>query len=172
YAIQLLKHWGAHVATIVSTRNVALVKELGADVVIDRTNDDFADHLHDYDVAFDTAFDTESRLLKALKTNADAVYVSVVTPKLFLIDKLGLENGLKEGEKVFRERTEEQAKLGRRYAWSFMQPDGAALREIATLFEQGAIRAIIDSAFPLSELPAAHERSESGQVSGKIVIDV
>jgi NADPH:quinone reductase-like Zn-dependent oxidoreductase len=172
FAIQLLKAWGAEVATIVSTRNVALVEELGAVVVIDRVKQDPDGLLRDYDVAFDTSFNTERLLLDALKVNADAAYVSVVTPKLVLIDELGLDGGIAAGEKLFSERVAQQAALGRRYAWSFMQPSGDALRQAGALFEAGALRSVIDSVYPLVELAAAHERSESGQVTGKIIIDV
>ena len=97
-AIQLMKAWGAHVASIVSTRNVELVRGLGADVVVDYLKDDFSNRLHDYDVAFDTAFDTEQKLLGTLKTGADAAYVSIVTPKMQLIDQYGLDDGLKRGD--------------------------------------------------------------------------
>ncbi len=104
--------------------------------------------------------------------NADAAYVGIVTPKLVLVDRLGLEHGVAAAEKLLAKRVAQQGVLGRRYAWSFMQPSGAALREVGKLFESGAIRSAIDSVYPLEELAAAHERSESGQVSGKILVDV
>lgn len=171
-AIQLLKAWGAEVATIVSTRNIDLVRSLGADTVIDYTAQDFADHLHDYDVAFDTAFDVEERLLGTLKTHADAVYVSIVTPKLLLIDRYGLEEGLARGEALLAERVAAQRALGRRYAWAFMKPDGNALRIVGDLVQAGRIRPVIDRVLPLTEIVAAHEYCESKQARGKIVIDV
>jgi reticulon-4-interacting protein 1, mitochondrial len=172
YAIQLLKAWGAHVATIVSSRNVELVTRFGADVVIDHTKQDFADVLHDYDVAFDTSFDTEPRLLNALRVGANAVYVSVVTPKLVLIDQLGLQEGLKAGEALFAQRVAEQQALGRRYCWSFAQPSGAALRELAALFDAGRLRSVIDSSHALEQIALAHERCESGKASGKIIVQI
>ena len=54
FAIQLAKHLGATVATTTSTTNVALVKSLGADVVIDYKTQDFEDVLHDYDVVLNS----------------------------------------------------------------------------------------------------------------------
>ncbi|MFV3075527.1 zinc-binding dehydrogenase [Niveispirillum fermenti] len=171
-AIQLLKAWGAEVATIVSTRNVDLVRELGADTVIDYTRQDFADHLHGYDVAFDTSFDVEDKLLGALKTGADAAYVSIVTPKLLLIDRHGLEEGLARGEALFAERVAAQKALGRRYAWAFMKPNGEALRIVGDLVRAGRIRPVIDRVLPMTEMVAAHEYCESRQARGKIVIDV
>jgi reticulon-4-interacting protein 1, mitochondrial len=172
YAIQLMKAWGAEVATIVSSGNVALAHELGADVVVDHTRQDFADVLHDYDVAFDTSFDTEERLLNALKQNADAAYVSVVTPRMKLTDELGMEAGIAKGSQIFAERVSEQAALGRRYFWSFAKPDGAALSHAGALFEAGQLRSVIDSVHALEDLAAAHEVSEAGKARGKIVVDV
>ena len=54
FAIQLAKHLGATVATTTSTANAALVKSLGADVVIDYKTQDFEDVLHDYDVVLNS----------------------------------------------------------------------------------------------------------------------
>jgi NADPH:quinone reductase-like Zn-dependent oxidoreductase len=172
YAIQLLKAWGAEVATIVSTGNVERVRKLGADTIIDHTKQDFANVLRDYDVAFDTSFDTEDRLLNTLKKHGDALYVSVVTPKLTLIDELGLDAGIAEGERVFAEKKAQQGALGRRYAWSFAIPDGNALRQVGALFDAGRMRPVIDSRYPLERLDEAQAHSESGKVAGKIVIDV
>ena len=54
FAIQLAKHLGASVATTTSATNVALVKRLGADVVIDYKTQDFVDVLRDYDVVLNS----------------------------------------------------------------------------------------------------------------------
>jgi NADPH:quinone reductase-like Zn-dependent oxidoreductase len=171
-AIQLLKAWGAEVATIVSTRNIDLVRSLGADTIIDYTCQDVSDHLHDYDVAFDTAFDMEAKLLDALKIGTGAAYVSIVTPKLLLIDQYGLEDGLARGEALLAERVAQQQALGRHYAWSFMRPNGAALRVVGDLVAAGRIRPVIDRVLLMTDIVAAHEYCEGKQARGKIVIDV
>jgi NADPH:quinone reductase-like Zn-dependent oxidoreductase len=172
FATQLAKAWGARVTAICSSRNVDLVRELGADDVIDYELEDPARRLADVDVAFDTSFDTETTLLDALKIEADAAYVSIVTPKLTLIDELGLDEGLRRGEALLAERVAAQRELGRRYYWSFAQPSGAALREIAGLVDAGCIRPVIDREFDLDEIVAAHEYCESGRAQGKIVVRV
>ncbi len=172
FAIQLMKAWGAHVATIVSTRNVELVRSLGADEVVDYTQEDFAERLFDYDVAFDTAFDTEQKLLGTLKTGANAAYVSIVTPKLHLIDRLGLEAGIAAGESFLAERKEQQAKLGRRYDWSFMEPNGAGLEAIGALIDAGQIRPVIDSVYTMEDIVEAHRLCETKRAQGKIVIEI
>jgi NADPH:quinone reductase-like Zn-dependent oxidoreductase len=172
FATQLAKAWGARVTAICSTRNVGLVRDLGADEVIDYEQQDPAQRLADVDIAFDTSFDTETTLLNALRTGADAAYVSIVTPKLTLIDELGLDEGLRRGEAFLAERVAAQRALGRRYYWSFAQPGGAALREIAELVDAGRIRPVIDREFALDEIVAAHEYCESGRAQGKIVVRV
>jgi NADPH:quinone reductase-like Zn-dependent oxidoreductase len=172
FAIQLMKAWGAEVATIVSTGNVDLVRRLGADTVIDRTQQDFSEVLHDYDVAFNTSFGIEQALLDALKTGADAAYVSIVTPKMQLMDKHGLEKGQAMGKELFQQMVDSQRALGRRYYWSFMQPNGDALAQVAKLAETGAIQPVIDRVFPLEKLAEAHELSDTKQVQGKIVIQI
>ncbi|MBJ7483665.1 zinc-binding dehydrogenase [Brevundimonas sp.] len=172
FAIQLMKAWGAHVATVCSTRNVDLVRSLGADVVVDYTREDFREVLKDYDVAFDTAFDTEEGLLGTLKTGADAAYVSIVTPKLHMIDQFGLEDGIARGEAFLADRKAQQARLGRRYEWAFMKPNGAALRTIAALVDEGRIRPVIDRVYGLDQIVDAHLYCETKQAQGKIVIDI
>lgn len=172
YAIQLMKAWGAEVATIVSTRNIALVESLGADIIIDYTKENFSDILFDYDVAFDTSFGIESKLLNALKTHENASYVSIVTPKIDLMDELGLIEGGQAGDDYFDVKVSEQKKLGRNYAWSFMKPNQEGLITCGELFNSGAMNPIIDSEYTLENLASAHERCESGKASGKIVVTI
>ena len=172
FAIQLVKAWGGHVTATCSTRNVAFVRSLGADEVVDYTTQDLAQVLQGFDVAFDMAIDTESALLNSLKTGADAAYVTIVSPKLHLVDQFGLEAGLAKSDALLRSRVEEQAALGRRYYWSFMQPNDRALATIGTLVASGKIRPIIDRVLPITAIVEGHEFSESKQARGKIIIDL
>lgn len=191
FAVQLMKAWGAYVAAICSTRNVPLVAGLGADEVIDYRQQDFTRVLSGYDVAFDTvgkpadfedmdgksyntgsAEDFDERLMGVLKKHQDAAYVTICSPKMVLTDKYGLEEGTRRAEALFRQRKAVQEAFGRRYYWSFCNPSGRALAEIAALVEAGAIKPVVDRVFRLDELIAAHEYCESGQAQGKIVIEI
>lgn len=172
FAIQLMKAWGAHVASTCSTRNVDFVRSLGADVVVDVTRDRVSDVLRDYDVVLDGAPDMEADMLAALKSGDGAAYVTIVSPKIRLIDELGVDEGTRRAESLLAQRVAEQRALGRRYLWGFMQPDGEALAVVAGLVEAGRIRPIIDRVFPLVRIAAAHEYCESGQARGKIVVDM
>lgn len=171
-AIQLMKAWGAHVASVCSTRNVKIVRKLGADIVVDYLKEDFSTQLHDYDVAFDTAFDTEQKLLNTLKSGADAAYVSIVTPKMNLIDQYGLDEGLTRGEAFLAQRKTEQSKFGRRYDWAFMEPNGTALAKISKLVDAGKIRPLIDRVYRMEEIVEAHHYCETKKAQGKIVVTV
>lgn len=171
FAVQLVKAWGGYVVASCSTRNLQLVKDLGADEVIDYTKDD-STPLRGFDVAFDTSFNTEELLLGALKREAGAVYVSIVSPRLRLIDEHGLTEGLKRGDDLLAERSAAQRALGRAYHWSFTQPNGSALSIIASLVDSGKVRPSMDHVFPLDQIVEAHERSEAGLARGRIIIDL
>jgi NADPH:quinone reductase-like Zn-dependent oxidoreductase len=172
FSIQLVKAWGGHVTTTCSTRNEEFLRGLGADETVDYTAKDLSQSLHDFDVAFDMSLDTEAVVLNALKTRADASYVTIVSRRLELIDRFGLEEGKKMGEALLQSRVQEQQLLGRRYYWSFMAPDGAALDTIGGLVEGGKIKPVIERIFPLDEIAAAHELCESRRVRGKVVISM
>ncbi len=171
FAIQLMKSWGAYVATTCSTRNVDFVRELGADVVVDHRRQRVADELRDYDAVLNGSFDLEEDLLAALKTGADASYVTITSPKVRLADELGLKAGLRRADEILAAMQEAQRRFGRRYYWGFMKPDGAALGEVAALIAAGRVRPIVDRVYRAAEIVAAHEYCESGQARGKIVID-
>ncbi len=191
FAVQLMKSWGAYVAAICSSRSVNLVKSLGADVVIDYKQEDFSEKLSDYDIAFDTVGKTSDfeaidapkyiedgdkdfdiKLANTLKKNGGAAYVTICSPKMMLTDKHGLKEGSLVAEKTFQERAAIQKAQGRRYYWSFFNPSGKALAEIAQLVESNQIRAVVDRVYPLEDIAAAHMYCETKQAQGKIVIDI
>src|SRR5438046_10384405 len=76
FAIQLAKHLGATIATTTSTNNIALVKSLGADIVIDYKKEDFETILKDYDVVLNSQ-DTKTleKSLRILKPNGKVIYI-------------------------------------------------------------------------------------------------
>ena len=147
------------------------MRGLGADEVVDYLRGGFRRRaLGDFDVAFDTAFDTEEGLLSILKTGADAAYVSIVTPRLRLIDQFGLAEGTAQGMNCAGKA--EQALLGRRYDWAFMQPNGKALASVGALVEAGLIRPLIDRVYPIEDIVEAHRYCETRQARGKIIVQI
>jgi len=80
-AIQIAKHFGAHVATTCSAGHADLVHDLGADVVIDYKSQRFEDELSDYDIVFDmVGGETLNRSFKMLKKGGTLVSIKDKTP--------------------------------------------------------------------------------------------
>lgn len=102
-AVQLAKYFGAQVTGVCSTVNLELVKSLGADKVLDYTNDDSANQLEDYDLVFDTVGKRKSSALKlqcikALSPNGKYITVDGGSPKLLLEDLTLLKDMVETGE--------------------------------------------------------------------------
>lgn len=148
FAIQLAKLRGAYVITTVSTRNVEFVRALGADDIIDYTQQDFST-LHDIDVVFDT-----------LGGEAQQRSWQVLKPKGRLVSIVGAADAAMA------------EKYGVTPLFCFVKPSSAQLTALAALFDTGKLRVEIERSYQLSEIVHAHEHSESGRTRGKIVIDI
>lgn len=149
FAIQIAKHFGAFVATTTSAKNAKLVKELGADLVIDYKTQNIESALSDYDLVIDMiGGETLDRSFKVLKKGGAMVSIKGQDTK-----------GLAE-------------KYGVRFEWFFMSPDGKMLANLANLISQGAIKPVIDSVFPLEQVSAAYDRLATGRAVGKIIVTV
>lgn len=173
FVIQLVKAWGGYVASSCSARNIDMVRSLGADEVIDYQETAPENVLSDFDVVIDTlGHDAEAPMLSILKINGGSRYASLVSPKMRLTDEFGMEEGLKRYAAILAERKAQQAELGREFNWSFMNPDGDALRAVGALMAEGKIRAVIDREYPLEELAAAHDHIESKRARGKVMIRI
>src|SRR5438093_3087889 len=149
FAIQLAKHLGATVATTTSTTNVALVKSLGADVVIDYKTQDFEDVLHDYDVVLNSQDGkTLAKSLRVLKGGGKLISISGPPDPEF-----GKESGapgfVKLVMRLLSSGIRRKAKSrGVSFSFLFMQANGSQLREITRLFDAGVIRPVMDRVFP------------------------
>ncbi len=173
FAIQLAKHLGATVATTTSTANVALVKRLGADVVIDYKTQDFEDVLRDYDVVLHSqdsaALEKSLRVLKrggklvSISGPADPAFGQQIAAPGFvrLVIRLLSIGVLRRARR-----------LGIDYTFLFMKASGSQLRDITRLIEAGAIHPVIDKVFPFDSTNEALAYVESGRAKGKVVISV
>ena len=149
-AIQLAKHLGATVAATTSGNNVAMVRSLGADTVIDYQSQKFEDVVHDYDLVFDTLGGaTRERSYGVLKKGG--LLVSIIAPA----DTSGTVE-----------------KLGVRSEVFFMWPSGEQLAQIGKLAEQGVVKPLIDRTFSLDQAQDALDYSQSGRAKGKVVVTV
>ena len=148
-AIQIAKHFGAFVATTTSGKNASLVKELGADLTIDYTIQNFEDALSDYDLVIDTiGGETLVRSFKVLKKGGTMVSVKN-----------------QDNDNLAK-------KYGVHFEWFFMSPDGKMLSELAKLISQGTVKTVIDSIFRMNQAAEAFDRLATGRAKGKIVIAV
>lgn len=172
-AVQLAKHLGAFVATTASTANAEFLRGLGADIVVDYTQQDFSSILSEYDVVLHSVgTDALAKSLSVLKPGGKLISISG-PPDPEFARKIGagwivrqLMGFLSSG---IRRRAR---KKGVSYSFLFMRADGAQLAEIAGLVDAGVIRPVVDRVFPFVETPAALTYAGSGRSRGKVVIDM
>ncbi|MBU7579275.1 MAG: NADP-dependent oxidoreductase, partial [Porphyrobacter sp.] len=171
YAIQLAKHAGAFVATTAGASSAELVKDLGADLVIDYRKDDFAAILDGYDVALHSQGTPElMKSLAILKPGGRLVSISGPPDPAFGT-AIGANWAVRQVMRLLsRKARKEAARRGVGYAFLFMQADGAQLTQIAALFDAGVLRPVIDRVFPFAESNSALAHVESGRAKGKVVV--
>lgn len=174
FAIQLAKHVGAFVATTTSSANTALVKSLGADVVIDYKKEDFAAILKEYDVVLHSNRDAKvlENSLKILKPGGTLVSLTgPPTPEF--AKKLGLGWHLQMLTSLLSMSVRRKAKkLNVNFNFLFMRAEGKQLSAITSLIEAGKIRPIIDKVFPFEQTNEAMLHVETGRSKGKVVVKV
>jgi NADPH:quinone reductase-like Zn-dependent oxidoreductase len=172
-AIQLAKHLGAFVATTTSSANVAWVKALGADVVIDYNQQDFDGVLRDYDVVLNSlGADVLAKSLKVLKPGGQLISISGPPTPQFAQER-GAPWVIRQVMHLLSLSIRRKArKLGIRYAFVFMRANGAQLQEITQLVESGVVRPVIDRTYPLESTAEALRYIEQGRSKGKVVIQI
>ncbi len=173
FAIQLAKHLGATVATTTSTANVALVKSLGAEVVIDYKTQDFEKVLRDYDVVLHSQDGrTLEKSLRILKSGGKLISISG-PPDLDFGEEIAAPWFVKLVMRLLSSGVRRKARsLGIGYAFLFMKANGAQLRLITRLIEEGAIRPVIDKVFPFESTNEALTYVEAGHAKGKVVVKI
>ena len=146
-AVQLAKAKGAFVIATASSKNENFVRSLGADEFVDYTREKIEQRVGEVDVVFDTVGgDMLERSFRTLRRNG--FLVSIVTPP----------------------SNEKAEKYGVRASMIGVQPSGKQLREINQLIAEGKLKTRVATVLPLSEVRKAHELSESGRTSGKIIL--
>jgi NADPH:quinone reductase-like Zn-dependent oxidoreductase len=172
-AIQLAKYLGATVATTTSTANVALVKSLGADVVIDYKTQDFEKVLSGYDVVLNSLDSkTLEKSLNVLKRGGKLISISG-PPDVGFAKAQGLNWFLRQVMRLLSLGIRRKAKrLGVSYSFLFMRADGEQLGKITSLIEAGVIRPIVDRVFPFEATNDALGYVDAGRSKGKAVVKV
>ena len=173
-AIQLLKSWGAYVATTCSTSKIDAVKALGADLVIDYTSEDYATRLSEFDAALETVGGPlEAKTISILRKDGKGTFVTLIHPLLETFDASGLMIGAIRNLAFFMRRKSHARKLGvRHYYWSTFKPSRDALVTVRNLVNEGEIHPCIDRTFNLNELAAAHDYCEQSKGIGKVIVSI
>jgi NADPH:quinone reductase-like Zn-dependent oxidoreductase len=163
FAVQIAKAFGAEVTGVSSTAKADMVRAIGADHVVDYTQDDFADGGHRYDAILDIAGNRRlSHLRRALTPTGRLVLVGGETGGKWWL--AGAARQLRARLlSLFVTQT-----LG-----AFLSSENAAdLMVLRELLEAGRIAPAIDRTYPLSDVPAAIRHVIDGHARGKVVIAV
>jgi NADPH:quinone reductase-like Zn-dependent oxidoreductase len=162
YAVQIAKAFGANVTGVCSTQKVEMVRSIGADHVIDYTQEDFAEGDQRYDVILDIGGNSSlTRLRRALASQGTLVIVGGEgggrwlggTDRQLRAMMLSPLVGQKLGTFVNKENHEDLLVLGE-------------------LIESGKVTPIIDRTYSLAEVPEAIRYLEEGHARGKVVISL
>lgn len=158
FAVQIAKSFGAEVTGVCSTRNVNIVRSIGADHIIDYTKDDFTKKKACYDLILGTnGYQPLSVYKRALSPNGIFVHVGGSGDQIFQTMILGPWVSMTGSKKmgVFLQR-----------------PNQKDLIFMKKLFEAGKVKPVIDRRYKLSEVPEAFKYFAEGHAQGKVVITV
>ena len=152
YAVQIAKALGAEVTAVCSTRNVEIIKSLGADHVIDYKKESFSEE-NTYDLILGVnGYLPIAVYLKALKTSGKFIHVGG-SPKQM-------------SQAIFRSIGNKKVSI---FLQSHKQED---LNFIKDLFEAGQLKSVIDQRFTFQELKEAMKYFEEGHAQGKVLITI
>jgi len=156
FAVQIAKALGAEVTGVCSTRNVEMVRSLGADHVIDYTREDFAANGQRYDLILDNV---ASRSFADLRR--------ALTPLGKIIPNSG-HGGMSYVFKAYF-----LSLIMRQHGSMYLaSPSGKDLLVLKELAEAGKITPVVDKTYPLSETPAAFRYLEKEHARGKVIITI
>jgi NADPH:quinone reductase-like Zn-dependent oxidoreductase len=171
FAIQLAKYLGASVGTTTSTSNVQLVRELGADEVVDYRQQRFEDVLRDYDLVLGTLRgDVIEKSTGILKSGGEIVSLIGPLDAQFARAR-GLNFMLRFVFSLMSRKIRQQAaKKGITYSFLFVRSDGLQLSQIGALLDSGEILPVIDRVLPFEQAKEGLEYLAKGRAKGKVVI--
>jgi len=158
-AVQLAKYYGAKVTGVCSSTNLEGVKSLGADQVIDYTQEDFTENGKTYEIIFDTVGKRSFSECKGSLTDEGIYLATVPTPVMMLQALWTAKSGSKKVKFVAAGLRSASEKI----------KDLVFLTE---LIEMGKMKAVIDRCYPLEQIVEAHRYVEQGHKKGNVVITV
>jgi len=157
FAVQLAKYFGAEVTGVCSTANVEMVRSLGADHVVDYTDEDFTETDGNWDIIFDTVGKTSFVACKnSLKENGiflEAAFNPWDFPRVQWTSKFG----------------QKKAKI----AATGLRPPGERTKDLEflrDLVEAGKLKSVIDKVYQLEQIAEAHRHVDTGHKRGNVVV--
>lgn len=155
FAVQLAKHFGAHVTGVCGTQGVERVRALGADAVIDYTQTDFQEKGVTYDLILDVVGKMPiSRCLKSVKRGG--AYVRGTIPGVWELC-VALWTRLTSRKRVVMGDAGDS-------------PEG--LKRLAALLESEALQTVVDRTYPIEAIAEAHRYVDTGHKQGNVIIQV
>lgn len=153
-AVQLARHFGAHVTGVCSGANAEQVRSIGADTVIDYTRDDFARNRQAYDVVLDaTGTLSASRCRPSLRKGGRLALVVASLPQMLSAPWITLSGGPKIVAGPATATAED-------------------LRFLADLAERGEFQPVIDRHFPFAQIRDAHRHVDTGRKRGNVIVRI
>ncbi len=163
FAVQIARAMGGEVTAVCSTRNLPLVRSIGANHVIDYTREDFTRGAARYDLIIDT-----------VATHSLGDYRRVLTPHGALVMVGGQDNGPWMMDTLLRsaQALVMSPFIDQRFLFLLADLNQADLTYLGGLMQAGKITSVIDRAYALKEVPAALRYVEQGHARGKVVIGI
>lgn len=161
FAVQLAKSFGAEVTAVCSTRNIAMVRSLGADHVIDYTKEDFTQGRVRYEL-----------ILDVVANRSITEYRRVLAPQGILVLIGATAGNWLEPLAVPIEATVLELFSKQKFPSMFAHINQGDLGTLAGLMQSGKLQSVLDRHYTLSEAPEAIGYLESGHARGKVVVDV
>jgi NADPH:quinone reductase-like Zn-dependent oxidoreductase len=159
FAVQIAKHYGAEITGVCSTRNVELVRSLGANHVVDYTKEDFTKSSEQYDIILDNV---SNRSLSELRG------VLKPTGRLVIV---GAEKGDWIGPMMPVIRASIVAPfVDQKMGFFLARLEPGDLKLLGDLMQAGELTPVIDRRYALNEAPQAMEYLESGRARGKVIV--
>ncbi len=155
-AVQLAKHFGAHVTAVCNTKNLELVRSLGADEVVDYLREDFTKNGRTYDIVFDAVGKHSFRRCRR-SLEPDGIYIETDLGFMWHVPLLALLTRWLGDKRVTLPIPK------------YTQENVVFVKE---LIEAGKFRAVIDRSYPLEDVVEATKYVETGQKSGNVVLSL
>ena len=170
-AIQLAKHLGAIVTTTTSTKNVTMVDKLGADKIVDYTNENYFELSEKFDVVIDTLGGSHTLdSFKVLKEGGRLISIAGDLDEI-TAKQLGLNSLVRFILRMKANKITKAAKNKKAtYRFFLMSPNGKQLEQLGKLYESKTIKPVNDNIYKFEDSIAAIEYLAKGRARGKVVV--